>query len=58
VETGKSILRKKVQEFETQLDEVLAVRSFDVERVVVDRAVQIAPEVRQEDTTIMYPIVQ
>jgi uncharacterized protein (TIGR02271 family) len=58
IETGKVTLRKTVQEFETQLDELLAVRTFDVERVVLNRAIDVAPEVRQEGLTTVYPIVE
>ncbi len=58
VETGKVTLRKTVQEFETHLNELLAVRAFDVERVVVNRAVDSAPEIRQEGATTIYPIVE
>lgn len=58
VETGKVTLRKTVQEFETQLDELLAVRAFDVERVVVNRSIEVAPEVRHEGATTIYPIVE
>jgi uncharacterized protein (TIGR02271 family) len=58
VETGKVTLRKTVQEFETQLNEVLATRGFDVERVVVNRPVDVAPGIRQEGPTTIYPIVE
>ena len=58
VETGKVRLRKAVQEFETELDEVLAVRSFDVERVVINQPVDAPPAVRQEGETTVYPLVE
>ena len=58
VENGKVTLSKKVQEFETQLDELLAVRAVDVERVVVNCVVEVAPEVRKEGATTIYPVVE
>ncbi len=58
VETGTVRLRKVVQEYETKLDEVLAIRTFDVERVVLNRPVETAPEVRQEGDTTVYPLVE
>ena len=58
VETGKVRLQKSVQEFETQLDEVLAVRSFDVERVVLNQPVDAPPPIRQDGDTTVYPLVE
>ena len=58
VETGKLRLRKVVQEYETELDETLAVRSFDVERVVLNQPVDTPPAVRQEGDTTIYPLIE
>ncbi len=58
VETGRVTLRKSVQEFETALDEPLAVRTFDVERVVLNQPVEAAPAVRHEGETTIYPLVE
>ncbi len=58
VETGKVRLRKTVQEYETSLDETLAVRTYDVERVVLNQPVVSAPGVRLDGETTVYPIVE
>lgn len=58
VETGKVRLRKHIQEYEVALDEVLALRSFDVERIVLNQPVENAPPVRQEGKTTIYPVVE
>ena len=58
VETGTVRLRKVVQEYETKLDEVLAVRNFEVERIVLNQPVETAPGVRQEGDTTVYPLVE
>ncbi len=58
VETGKVLLRKSVQEFHQSLDETLAVRTFDVERVVMNRTVDAAPPIRSEGSTTIYPVVE
>lgn len=58
VTTGTVRLEKTVQSFETQLDEPLAVRTFDIERVVLNTPVESAPAVRQEGDTTVYPVVE
>lgn len=58
VETGKVLLRKTVQEFQQSLDESLAVRTFDVERVVINRSVEAVPGIRSEGQTTVYPVVE
>ena len=58
VETGKVRLRKTVQEYETALDEMLAVRSYDVERIVLNQPVESAPPTRQEGDTTIYSLVE
>ncbi len=58
VTTGTVRLRKSVQEFEQTLDEPLAVRTFDVERVILNRPVEQAPAVRQEGDTTVYSLVE
>ena len=58
IETGKVRLRKTVHEYETQLDEVLAVRTFDIDRIVLNQPVESAPPVRQEGRTTVYPVVE
>ncbi len=58
VETGKVLLRKTVQEFQQSLDESLAVRTFDVERVVINRTLDAAPAIRSEGNTTVYPVVE
>lgn len=58
VETGKVRLHKTVQEFEQQLDEPLAVNTFDIERVILNQVVESAPDIRQEGDTTIYPLVE
>ncbi len=56
--TGKVLLEKQVQEYDEALDVPLAVRSYDIERVVLNRPVETAPGVRQEGETTIYPLVE
>ena len=58
VETGRVRLVKTVQEYEEQMDEPLAVRTFDIERRVLNEPVETAPAVRQEGDTTIYPVVE
>ena len=58
VPTGKVRLRKSVQEFETALNEPLAVRTFDIERVILNQPVESAPGVRVEGDTTIYPLLE
>ena len=58
IETGKVTLEKLVHEYEETLDVPLAIRSFDIERVVVNRPVDAAPQVRHEGDTTVYPLVE
>ncbi len=58
VATGTVRLRKTVQEYQQALDEPLAVRTFDVERVVLNRPIETVPEVRQEGETTIYPLIE
>ena len=58
VVTGTVRLDKHVGVYEEALDIPLAVRSFDVERVVLNQPVETAPPVRQEGDTTVYPLVE
>lgn len=58
VATGKVRLRKSVQTYEEALDEPLAINTFDVERVVLNRPIEVAPPVRKEGDTTIYPLVE
>ena len=58
VPTGIVRLKKTVQEYEEQLNEILAVRTFDIERIVLNRPVESAPAVRQEGATTIYSLVE
>ena len=58
VETGKIRLQKAVQDYQEQLDEPLAVRTFDIERVVLNCPIKSAPGVRQDGPTTIYPVVE
>ena len=58
VTTGKVRLMKSVQTYQEALDEPLAVRTFDVDRVVLNQVVDEPPAVRQEGDTTVYPVVE
>ena len=58
VPTGTVRLNKTVQEYETALNEPLAVRTFDVERVVLNQPVEAAPAIRHEGDTTIYPLIE
>ncbi len=58
VVTGTVRLDKHVGVYEEALDIPLAIRSFDVERVVLNQLVEAAPPVRQEGDTTVYPLVE
>ncbi len=58
VVTGTVRLDKHIGVYEEALDIPLAVRSFDVERVVLNLPVEAAPPVRQEGDTTVYPLVE
>ena len=51
-------LEKHVHEYQETLDEQLLVRTFDIERVRLQQVVDVAPPVRQEGDTTIYPIVE
>ena len=58
VATGTVRLEKTVQEYQQQLDEPLAVRTFDVERIILNQPIEVAPEVRHDGDTTIYPLVE
>ena len=58
VETGKVRLQKTVQEYDETLNEPLAVRTYDIERVVLNQPVDAPPPVRQEGDVTIYPLVE
>lgn len=58
IETGTVTLRKVVQEYQESLDEPLAVRTFDVERVILNQPIDVAPPVRQEGDVTIYSMVE
>ena len=58
VATGRIRLQKSVQEYQETLDERLAVQTFDVERIVLNRVVEVVPEERQEGDTTIYPLIE
>ncbi len=58
VETGKVRLVKSVGEYQEALNEPLAVRTFDIERIALNQPVESAPAVRHEGTTTIYPVVE
>jgi uncharacterized protein (TIGR02271 family) len=58
VPTGTVRLQKTVQEYQETLDEPLAVRTFDVERIIVNQPVEHPPAVRHEGDTTIYSLVE
>ena len=58
VQTAKIRLQKTVQEYQEELNEPLAVRTFQVERVALNQLVDEPPAVRQEGDTTVYPVVE
>ena len=56
--TGTVRLDKHIGVYEEALDIPLAVRSFDIERVVLNQPIEAAPAVRQEGETTIYPLVE
>ena len=58
VETGKVRLVKSVDEYHETLNEPLAIRTFDIERVAFNQPVESAPAVRHEGDTTVYPVVE
>jgi len=58
VTTGKVVLQKHTQEHAETLDVPLAVRTFDIERVILNQTVETPPPVRQEGDTTIYSLVE
>ncbi len=58
VVTGTVLLERQTQEYHETLDVPLAVRTFDIERVVLNQPVDSPPAVRQEGDTTVYPLVE
>lgn len=58
VPTGTVRLNKTVQTYETALDEPLAIRTYDIERIVLNQPVEAAPGIRQEGDSTIYPVVE
>ena len=58
VTTGKVILEKHLQTYQESVDVPLAIRTFDIERVVLNQVVETAPAIRHEGMTTIYPLVE
>lgn len=58
ITTGTVRLHKSTDVYTESLDEVLAVRTFEVERIRVDLPVEAVPAVRQEGNVTIYPVVE
>jgi uncharacterized protein (TIGR02271 family) len=58
VPTGLVRLRKGVEEFDAKIDEILAVRTYDIERVVLNQLIETVPTVRTDGYTTIYPLVE
>ena len=56
--TGIVRLHHSMQEYQQALNETLAVRTIDVERVVLNQVVDTVPEIREEGDTTIYPITE
>ena len=58
VATGKVRLEKTVQSHDVTLDEALKVSTWEVKRIAVNLPVDVAPGVRQEGNTTIYPLLE
>jgi uncharacterized protein (TIGR02271 family) len=58
VATGTVTLRKVVQEYQENLNEPLAVRTFDIERLIINQPIESAPPVRQEGNVTVYSLIE
>jgi uncharacterized protein (TIGR02271 family) len=58
VETGRVQLARVTHEREQLIDELLAHRTAEIERVPIGRHVDTMPPVREEDDTVVIPIVE
>lgn len=58
VETGRVRIRTVVDTIEEQARAVLGGEHVDIERVPVDRVVDVAPSVRTEDGVVIVPVVE
>ena len=58
VDTAKVRLTKTVTEYDEQLNEPLALRTFDIERILLNKPVDEVPEVRHEGLVTIYPVVE
>ncbi len=58
VPTAQVRLRKGVDTYDVELNEPLAISTYRIERVLIGQVVQVAPAVRQEANSTIYPIVE
>ena len=58
VVTGKITIDKQIVEYQEELNVPLAIRTFEIERVVLNQPVDAAPPVRQEGFTTIYSFVE
>src|SRR5215471_896222 len=58
VETGRVQVARVTHEREQLIDELLAHRTAEIERVPIGRHVDTMPPVREEDDTVVIPIVE
>lgn len=58
VETGRVVVRKRVETVPTEIPVDLAIEEVDIERVAIGRLVDEAPETRQEGDTLIVPVVE
>jgi uncharacterized protein (TIGR02271 family) len=58
VTTGRVRLQKSIGEYDVQLNEPLTVSMVHVERVPLGHVVEVAPGIRQEGETTIYPVLE
>ena len=58
IPTAQVRLQKTTESFDVKVDEPLAMSSVRVERVALGHLVEVAPEVRLEGNTTIYPVLE
>lgn len=58
VETGRVVVRKRVETVPTEVPVDLTYEDVEVERVTLNRVVDEAPQLRQEGDTVIVPVIE
>lgn len=58
VETGKVRVSKRITEHEELIDEPIFHEKVNVQRIPINKIIDVAPEVRREDDTLIIPVVE